>query len=186
MSDPLQFEAFVRDYQNIVFTTAYHLLADEMEAQDIAQEVFLKAYERFDDLKFSPSVGGWLKTVTRNLCLNHLARHRSRWNLFSDLSDEGERDSQLGSPEERFIAPEVGFPDLKTTEQLALLSEALDKLPAAQRVPLVLHYLNDMSYEAIAQSLKISLAKVKIDIYRGRLALRRILLRNRNTRLTVL
>jgi len=180
MSNTLQFEAFVRDYQNMVFTAAYRLLADEMEAQDIAQEVFLKAYERFDDLKLSPNCGGWLKTVTRNLCLNYLTRHRSRWHLFSDLAGRGEDDSLLGSPEEQFIAPEAGFPDLKAADHRALLAEALDKLPAAQRVPLVLHYLEDMSYEAIAQSLKISPAKVKIDIHRGRLTLRRILSCNPN------
>jgi RNA polymerase sigma-70 factor, ECF subfamily len=68
MSDPIQFEAFVRDYQNMVFTTGYRLLADDMEAQDIAQEVFLRAYESFGDLSINPAAGGWLKIVTRNLC----------------------------------------------------------------------------------------------------------------------
>ena len=85
MSNPVQFEAFMRDYQNMVYTTAYRLLADAAESQDIAQEVFLKAYERFDELKVSPTAGGWLKKVTRNMCLNHLTRHRSRWRLFSEL-----------------------------------------------------------------------------------------------------
>jgi RNA polymerase sigma-70 factor (ECF subfamily) len=50
MSDPLQFEAFMRDYQNMVFTTAYRLLGREAEAEDIAQEVFLKAYHHFAEL----------------------------------------------------------------------------------------------------------------------------------------
>jgi RNA polymerase sigma-70 factor, ECF subfamily len=170
MSDPIQFEAFVRDYQDMVFTTAYRLLADESEAQDIAQEVFLRAYECFDDLKLSAAAGGWLKTVARNLCLNHLTRHRSRWRLFSDLATE-----ENDNPDEQFAAPETGYPDIETGEQRALLAEALDRLPAFQRVPVVLHYLEEMSYEEIAQNLKISAAKVKIDIYRGRLALRRIL-----------
>jgi RNA polymerase sigma-70 factor (ECF subfamily) len=180
MSNPLQFEAFVRDYQNMVFTAAYRLLADEMEAQDIAQEVFLKAYECFDDLRFSPAAGGWLKTVTRNLCLNHLTRHRSRWRLFSELAGNQEDDSDIGSPDEQFAAPETGCPDLETADQRRILAEALDNLPAGQRVPLVLHYLEDMSYEAIAQSLNISQAKVKIDMHRGRRALRRILSRDKN------
>ena len=78
MSDPLQFEAFMRDYQNMVFSTAYRLLADRAEAEDISQEVFLKAYTHFGDLQHSPTVGGWLKTVTRNLCLSHLTRRRWR------------------------------------------------------------------------------------------------------------
>ena len=69
----------MRDYQNMVFSTAYRLLADRAEAEDISQEVFLKAYRHFDDLCRSPTAGGWLKTVTRNLCLTHLTRRRSRW-----------------------------------------------------------------------------------------------------------
>jgi RNA polymerase sigma-70 factor, ECF subfamily len=180
MSDPIQFEAFVRDYQGMVFTTAYRLLADESEAQDIAQEVFLKAYECFDDLKLSATAGGWLKTVARNLCLNHLTRHRSRWRLFTDLAGKGEDASTPENLDEQFAALETSSPDLETQEQRALLAKALSKLPASQRVPLVLHYIEDMSYETIAQNLNISPAKAKVDVYRGRLALRRILSRNRD------
>jgi RNA polymerase sigma-70 factor (ECF subfamily) len=180
MSNPLQFEAFMRDYQNMVFTTAYRLLADETEAQDIAQEVFLRAYAHFGDLSTSRTAGGWLKTVTRNLCLNHLTRHRSRQRLFSELGSgqEGEGDN----PAENFPAPDTFAAAIDSGEQQAFLAAALEKLPAAQRVPLVLHHLEDMSYEAIAQSLNISLAKVRMDIHRGRLALRRILTLNPEAR----
>src|SRR6266404_5383408 len=79
MIDSQQFEAFMKAYQNMVFTTAIRLLANEAEAEDVSQEVFLKAYERYAELKDSPTVGGWLKTVARNLCLNHLSRYRARW-----------------------------------------------------------------------------------------------------------
>jgi RNA polymerase sigma-70 factor (ECF subfamily) len=182
MSNPLQFEAFMRDYQNMVFTTAYRLLADEAEAQDIAQEVFLKAYEHFGELSLSPTAGGWLKTVTRNLCLNHLTRHRARRRLFSELARDDDSDS--GNPAETFAAPDTFSAALENRDQRALLAEALEKLPAAQRVPLVLHHLEDMSYEAIAQSLNVSLAKVRMDIHRGRLALRRILTLNPEARPT--
>ena len=82
----------MRSYQNMVYSTAYRLLADHAEAQDIAQDVFLKAYDRYEDIGGSPRVGGWLKTVTRNLCLNHLTRHRKRWRLFSDFKREGDDD----------------------------------------------------------------------------------------------
>jgi RNA polymerase sigma-70 factor (ECF subfamily) len=176
MSNPLQFESFMRDYQNMVFTTAYRLLADEAEAQDIAQEVFLKAYGRFDELSASRTAGGWLKTVTHNLCLNHLTRHRSRQRLFSELA--GDENSGGGSPADDFAAPDTFQPALETADQRTLLAGALERLPAAQRVPLMLHYLEDMSYEEISKSLDVSLAKVRMDIHRGRLALRRILSRN--------
>ena len=182
MSNPLQFEAFMRNYQNMVFTTAYRLLADETEAQDIAQEVFLRAYAHFGDLSTSRTAGGWLKTVTRNLCLNHLTRHRSRQRLFSELAPGEDSDSE--NPAESFAAPDTFAATIDSGEQQALLAEALEKLPAAQRVPLVLHHLEDMSYEEIAHRLNISLAKVRLDIHRGRLALRRILTLNPEARPT--
>ena len=165
----------MRDYQNMVFTTAYRLLADQAESQDIAQEVFLKAYQHFDELKDSPTIGGWLKTVTRNMCLTHLTRHRSRWRLFSDIFGQGEDDPGREEFEKQFAAPDTSLPALETADQKALLAEALEKLPQDQRAPIVLFHIEEMSYGEIAESLKISLAKVKVDIHRGRQALRRIL-----------
>jgi RNA polymerase sigma factor (sigma-70 family) len=85
MTDSNQFAEFMRAYQNMVFSTAVRLLGNEAEAEDISQEVFLKAYERFDDISKSPTAGGWLKTVTRNLCLNHLSRYRARWRFSSEM-----------------------------------------------------------------------------------------------------
>ena len=63
------FDAFVLEYQDMVYAVAVRLLANEAEAEDVAQTVFLRAYERFDELKGEATVPGWLKTVTTNLCL---------------------------------------------------------------------------------------------------------------------
>ncbi len=93
MTDIARFEAFVGEYQDMVYATAVRLLSSPAEAEDIAQTVFLKAFERFDDIGASPAVAGWLKTVTTNLCLNHLSRYRSRWRLFSELQPLGRDDA---------------------------------------------------------------------------------------------
>ena len=157
-------------YQNMVFSTAMHLLANPTEAEDMAQEVFLRAYEHFSSLRESPTAGGWLKTVATNLCLNHLSRYRARWSFFSELfggSDEDEAET----PE--FAAPENLAEDLERSDRHQLVEQALHKLPAAQRVPLVLYHLEGFRYEEIAAKLKVSLGKVKTDIFRGREALRK-------------
>ena len=170
MSDPIQFESFMRDYQNMVFSTAYRLLGRESDAEDIAQEAFLKAYEHFDELQGSPTAGGWLKTVTRNLALNHLTRYRARWRFFSEMrSDEDETEDFSAS----LAAPDTHEQHLDTADQRQVLEEALQKLPATQRVPLVLYHFESLSYEEIAVRLAVSLGKVKTDIHRGREALRR-------------
>jgi RNA polymerase sigma-70 factor (ECF subfamily) len=152
----------------MVFTTAVRLLGKENEAEDISQEVFLRAYQRFDELSRSSTVGGWLKTVTRNLCLNHLSRYRSRWRFFSEFFQAGEEE------EENFDVPadETVTRDMEAAEDREMLEEALQKLPDPHRVPLVLYHFEDMSYEEIAAKLGVSLSKVKTDIFRAREALR--------------
>jgi RNA polymerase sigma-70 factor (ECF subfamily) len=169
MTELSDFETFMRAYQNMVFSTAVRLLGSDAEAQDISQEVFLKAYERFAELSQSPTVGGWLKTVTTNLCLNHLSRYRARWRFFSEmLSRDNDDDLTLDIP-----APDTMSHQLDGADYRRLLEQALQKLPATQRVPLVLFHFESLTYEEIAAKLEISLSKVKTDIFRGREALRK-------------
>jgi RNA polymerase sigma-70 factor (ECF subfamily) len=172
MSDTAQFEGFVRDYQDMVFSTAMRLLANPTEAEDISQEVFLKAYARWDELRHSPTVGGWLKTVATNLSLNHLSRYRARWKFFSDLHGSAGESETDERPVE-FAAPESFDRDLDNADARALIEAALQKLPPAQRVAIVLYHMDNLSYEEIAARLKCSLGKVKTDIFRGRAALRK-------------
>ncbi|MBL9135528.1 MAG: sigma-70 family RNA polymerase sigma factor [Verrucomicrobiales bacterium] len=169
-TNPDNFEDFMRSYQDMVFATAMRLLANNAEAEDVAQEVFLRAYDRYAELRLSPTVGGWLKTVTRNLCLNHLQRYRARWRFFSEFGhgDDDRDDRVWDVPVEDKTVGEASAVDRKE-----LLEQALQKLPASQRVPLVLYHYEDLSYEEIAERLHISLSKLKTDIHRGREALRR-------------
>jgi RNA polymerase sigma-70 factor (ECF subfamily) len=161
----------MRDYQNMVYSTAYRLLADPAEAEDISQEVFLRAYTHFDDLRHSPTIGGWLKTVTRNLCLTFLTRRRSRWKLFSEL-DSGQEETTARF-ENQTGDPETTSQFLHDTDRREMLASELDKLPTAQRVALVLFHFHELSYDEIAAQLNVSLSKVKIDIHRARQTLRR-------------
>lgn len=171
MTDADAFEAFVRRYEDMVFATAVRLLGNPTEAEDVAQAVFLRAFERHPSLTDSPSAGGWLKTVTTNLCLNHLSRYRNRWRFFSELA-HGDESSEADVVDRLASVPPA---DLASADQSARIEEALDALPDHQRVPLVLFHFEGMSYEAIAASLQISLGKLKTDMHRGRLALRRAL-----------
>jgi RNA polymerase sigma-70 factor, ECF subfamily len=168
MSDAARFEAFVREYQDMVFATAVRLLGRESDAEDVAQTVFMRAFERFAEIRSSPSVAGWLKTVTTNLCLNHLSRYRARWQFFSEIETAGENPTLSAKLALLATAPE----DLERAEQQDRLERALRRLPDHQRVPLVLFHFDEMSYQAIAEMLRISVAKVKSDIHRGRESLK--------------
>jgi RNA polymerase sigma-70 factor (ECF subfamily) len=182
MNDTGGFEAFVREFQDMVFAVAIRLLGNAVEAEDVAQTVFLKAFERFDEIEASPARAGWLKTVTTNACLNHLARYRSRWRLFSELTREG---SDAAEPSERLDALVTAAAPggastraddaLEDAERQAQLEQTLQALPDHQRVPLVLFHFEEKSSQEIATLTGVSLAKVKTDIHRGRDALRKAL-----------
>jgi RNA polymerase sigma-70 factor (ECF subfamily) len=169
MANSQQFEVFMRNYQNMVFSTAMRLLANQTEAEDVAQEVFLRAFERFELLATSPTAGGWLKSVTRNLCLNHLSRYRARWSFFSDLFSRRDEETE----EIEFPASDCVEEELDRLDRCALVEQALQKLPTSQRIPLVLYHLEELSYQEIAEELGVSISKVKTDIFRGREALRK-------------
>lgn len=177
MITPIDFATFMRNYQDMVFSTAVRLVGNEAQAEDISQEVFLKAYEHYDNLQNSPTAGGWLKTVTTNLSLNHLTRYRNRWRFFSEFKRQDSSGVEDDS-EVEFAAPDNFFGGLDFDERKAWLERALEQLPEHQRVPLVLFHFEEMPYEEIAQKLRISLSKVKTDILRARAALAQVLMRS--------
>ena len=158
----------------MVFGTAVRLLGNGADAEDAAQTVFLRAFERFDELGESPAAAGWLKTTTRNVCLNHLSRYRARWRFFSEMPSGGGEAGGM-SPD---AVPSAALPALEAlmrADANEALEQAVHALPDHQRVPLVLFHFEDASYQEIAAALGVSLAKVKTDIHRGREALRRLL-----------
>ena len=186
MTDTARFEAFVREFEDMVYGTAVRLLASPSEAEDIAQTVFLKAFERFETIGTSPAVAGWLKTVTTNLCLNHLSRYRSRWRFFSELQAAGMDDAAQSDHIDSLLARRSGEAGtnaqgssrddaLTAAERQDELERALRALPDHQRVPLVLFHFEGKSYLEIAALLDVTLAKVKTDIHRGREALKQAL-----------
>jgi RNA polymerase sigma-70 factor (ECF subfamily) len=173
MTDTAPFEAFVREYQDMVYAVAVRLLANPAEAEDVSQTVFMRAFEHFEALDQNPAAPGWLKTVATNLCLNHLSRYRSRWRFFSELVSD---DRNTRDPIEALPAADGSvFTALEEADRRAALERALRRLPAHQRVPIVLFHFEHKTYQEIADLLGVSLAKVKSDMHRGRDALRSVL-----------
>jgi len=167
-----EFTKFMRTYQNMVFSTAARLSGNDAQAEDIAQEVFLRAHKRFDELRDNPRAAGWLKTVATNLTFTHLSRYRKRWVFFSQMQpdDAADEDPVLDFADGHSVAEEV-----HADERHEYVEAAMRELPEHQRVPLVLFHFEEMPYEDIARRLSVSLPKVKTDIHRARLALARIL-----------
>jgi RNA polymerase sigma-70 factor (ECF subfamily) len=154
----------------MVYATAVRLLGNPADAEDAAQTTFLRAFQHYPQLAASPAAGAWLKTTARNVCLNHLTRYRARWRLFSELetSEAPRYEDVLESRVSRALETEHA-------DRFDQLEHAVRSLPDHQRIPLVLFHFEELSYDEIARTLRISLGKVKTDIHRGREALKRLL-----------
>ena len=155
----------------MVFATAVRLLGSAADAEDAAQTVFLRAFQRYDEVVTNPAAAGWLRTATRNVCLNHLSRYRSRWRFFSELAEEGRAPYADGIASD--VLPIVD--QLERADLSAALEQAVRGLPDHQRVPLVLFHFEGSTYQEIADALGVSLGKVKTDIHRARETLRHLL-----------
>jgi len=164
----------MRKYQDMVYSTTARLSGNDAQAEDIAQEVFLRAHRRFDELKDNPRAAGWLKTVATNLTFTHLSRYRKRWVFFSQLQSQ---DEDGDAPEHEFPATASVTEEVQDEERHEFIESALRALPEHQRVPLVLFHFEEMPYEEIASKLRVSRPKVKTDIHRARQALAGILAR---------
>jgi RNA polymerase sigma-70 factor (ECF subfamily) len=175
-----EFATFMHAYQDMVFSTAARLTGNDAHAEDIAQEVFLKAYENFPSLRSSPTAGGWLKTVATRLTLNHLSRYRRRWRFFSEMRQDPDETSEVefGDLPDSDLTADSIIADIDAVERHALVERALRELPEHHRVPLVLYHFEEMSYDEIAEQLRVSLPKVKTDIQRARAAMVKILARH--------
>ena len=143
----------VTRYQTSVFNVCYRILHERGEAEDLAQESFIRAYDRLASFDIEREFGPWIRRVAANLCLNHLESQRSTAEL-KDEQDAGE--SQR--PEET----------IEVRERSEQIRRALASLPAHYRVVVELRHYQAMSYDEIAFELKIPLSDVKSHLFRAR------------------
>jgi RNA polymerase sigma-70 factor (ECF subfamily) len=148
----------VGTHQAAVFNVCLRLLGERREAEDQAQEAFIRAYSRLHLYDASRPFGPWIRRLAANLCLNRLEEQR-RLELPLDEAREETLAAAPGlGPEERLTA----------AEQSVVLRRAILGLPPAYRAVIELRHFQELSYEEIADNLKLSLSDVKSHLFRAR------------------
>lgn len=147
------FGELVTRYQTNVFNVCYRILHERGEAEDLAQETFLRAYNRLDQFDLEREFGPWVRRVAANLCLNHLELQKPQ----SPLDEERDADESQ-RPEKQ----------VEVKERSEQIRGALASLPARYRVVVELRHFQDMSYDEIAAELNIPLSDVKSHLFRAR------------------
>jgi RNA polymerase sigma-70 factor (ECF subfamily) len=168
--DRAAFGLLVKRYQGAVYSLALGRLGDPTDAEDVAQEAFVKAYAALDRFDVRRKWAPWLFTIAVNLCKDRLKRRKFR--AFSlDAMQEG-RDGGV----ERELPDQGPGPDtqyLQRERQQRVLA-AVNSLPSHYREAVVLRFTQDLSYDEIAQALHVPLTTVV-----GRLAKAKKLLRQK-------
>lgn len=158
--DERAFETMVTTYQHRVFGVALRMLGSRAEAEEIAQETFLRAHRALGGFRGEARLGTWLYGIASRLCLNRLAGGLRR----HEQSDEA---AMLRHAAERADAGAA----LEQRELAAALHDAIAGLPDERRLVVVLRDVEGLDYEEIAQVLDVPLNTVRSRLHRARLDL---------------
>jgi RNA polymerase sigma factor (sigma-70 family) len=145
------FTLLMERYKDYVYRYAYGMLGDSMEAEDVAQETFIKAYYALSKLENEAAFGSWLTQIMSNICYD---RHKKKKIKFSELKDQV-------------------YENKIEQQQLRLsLTEAIQKLSLEHREVILLKDVQGYSYDEISEIIKIPLGTVKSRINAARFRLR--------------
>jgi RNA polymerase sigma-70 factor, ECF subfamily len=164
--DRAAFAQLVGKYQQPVMNFVYRSLRDEIEAEDLAQNVFLQVWKSRDRYERTAKFTTWLFTIARNLCLNEI-RRRSRHPAESIEEAHLEHEDQ---PRQQFEDKKMFLPtdNVLHGELAQKIEAALAELPENQRTAILFCRQDELSYEEIAEILDCSLSATKSLIHRGR------------------
>ena len=166
--DGRAWEQLVQRHQDRILNLAYQFIGNREEAQDLAQEIFVRLYIRLDKYDASRTFRTWFNSLARNLCIDHY-RRRKKAPLVAPTPVDEMRGLATGGP-----APDRG---LVRRERRELLMHALDALSEISREAIVLKDLQEMTLAEISQTLGLSIGTVKSRVFRARIELGRAILK---------
>jgi RNA polymerase sigma factor (sigma-70 family) len=168
--DAMQY--LVSRYQEEVIKTAYYFTGDMADAEDLSQDVFLEVIRSAGSFKAAAALSTWIRRITINKALNHLKRQKRRSivmrleTLFSDTKNGWARNNK----------PLVIQNKTEEEEEHKLLHKAIDRLPANQRIALILSKFDERSHREISEIMSISVSSVESLIHRAKKNLQRMLI----------
>lgn len=152
------FSVLVRRHERVVYNLSYRFMRDGTLAEDMAQEAFLKAYRLLSGFRGDCSFSTWLYRVTCSVCLTELNRRKRR----------GEVELTPAHANESTSEPE------RATDTPELIRRCVTQLPERYATIMTMYYLDEISYEEIAETMNIPMGTLKTWMHRARHQLRKI------------
>jgi RNA polymerase sigma-70 factor (ECF subfamily) len=171
--DQRAWELIVRQYRRKVFNVAYKFVGKHEEAEDLTQDVFLKIFRSLDTFDRRANFQTWLISVSRNLCIDHYRSVRKERETIDRDVDAADLSPATSAP-----SPMAAF---EQRDRVTLLRQALSALPETLRVAVLMRDIQELSYQEIADQLRLPEGTVKSRINRGRTELARQIRRLRGS-----
>ncbi len=168
------FAQLVEAYQKSVYNLCLRMVSNPTDAEDLAQEAFVKAWRGLQSYKFESAFSTWLYRLTGNVCIDFLRQQKRRSVISLTASEEDAPELDIPDPEP---LPEE---QVLHREKQQAVADAMAKLQDSERLILTLRVVEELSYEQIAEAMDIKIGTVKSRIARARERLRKILLQNGN------
>lgn len=157
--DSSAFMYLVEAYQRPVYNLCYRMLGgDAAEAEDAAQETFLRAYTKLDTYQPERKFSSWLFSIASHYCIDRLRQRRYQFVSLDDLPPDRSLPATEPEPEAAAL----------THERHDTLRTLLDALPPDYRAAIILRYWHELSYEEIAETLQTSVSAIKSRLFRAR------------------
>lgn len=157
--DQLAYKVLVDRYQSFIFTLAFRLLKSREDAEEVAQDVFVKAYRSLADFKGGSKFSTWLYAITHNTGITYLRRKKQK---IQSIDDESAF-TQLENHESDFKANQV-----EDKSRKAMVNRAIEMLPSDDAQIITLFYNGDQSLEEIAAIMCMEKNNVKVRLFRAR------------------
>ena len=174
--DTNAFGYLVEKHQKLVYNLALKMLGNPEDAEDAAQEAFIKAYRSIESFRGDSKFSVWLYKLTNNVCLDMLRKRREATVSLSVEDENGSDDTEIEIADARFSPDDV----YEKKEMLEALRKGLSELDEEFRSVLVLREVNGLSYDEIGKVLNLDPGTVKSRIFRARKKLCTILTRDGN------
>ena len=163
--DSEAFGSLVERYQSRIFSIVFHLVRRRDEVEDLAQEIFFKAFRAIRNYNFQSSFATWLSRIAVNHCYDYLRKVRSsRLSYYSEMTEEGARELERKAES----PPPQGLDHGERLTLRDFVGRLMARAPADDRLILTLKELEDYSVEEIADLLKLKPSTVKVRLHRAR------------------
>jgi RNA polymerase sigma factor (sigma-70 family) len=156
--DVVAFSFLVERYQNMVYSLALKLLKNAEDAEEMAQDTFIKAFQKLDTYEGKSKFSTWLYSITYNACISELRKRRIQ---FSSLEDQ-----RFSDQDEMKMFDYFG--ETKKEDQEKYLNIALGKLPEDDQVLVTLYYYESQSMDEISMITGLTVSNIKVKIHRAR------------------